>query len=259
VRVRGARASARVADGPAFYTEPGFLRRRWQRDWWALLHPPYTAWHLAYVVIGACLLSPVSVSRLVATLVAFFLAVGVGAHALDELHGRPLRTELPEWVLITAGALGVGGAVAIGLAGVVVVGPWLLAFVAAGIVLALGYNLELFGGRLHNDVTFAVAWGAFPVVTAAFAQRGHLGLAALVAGIFGYLTAAAQRQLSTPARNLRRRTVAVHGELLSVDGSTTSLDAEMLRAPLERALRALSGAMVALAVALAVARLGPWR
>ena len=23
------------------------------RDWWTLLHPPYTAWHLSYVVIGA--------------------------------------------------------------------------------------------------------------------------------------------------------------------------------------------------------------
>ena len=244
--------------GPAFYTEPRFLRRPWLRDCWALLHPPYTAWHLSYVVIGACLLSPVSVSRLLATLLAFFLAVGIGAHALDELHGRPLRTELPDAVLVAAGAIGVGGAAVIGLIGVAVVGPWLLVFVVAGVVLALGYNLELAGGRLHSDVVFALAWGAFPVLTAAFAQHGRLGLAAIAAAAFGYLTSAAQRHLSTPARELRRRTQSVHGEVVATDGSTTVLDAATLRAPLERALSALSGAMVLLAIALALARLTSW-
>ncbi|HEV3328434.1 MAG TPA: hypothetical protein VGZ33_03485, partial [Acidimicrobiales bacterium] len=156
----------RVSRGPAFYSEPRLLRRRWARDGWALLHPPYTAWHLAYVVIGACLLAPVSVSRLLATLLAFFLAVGVGAHALDELHGRPLRTELPDWVLVTAAVLGVGGAAVIGVIGIATVGLWLAAFVAVGVVLAVGYNLELFGGALHSDAVFAAAWGAFPVLTA---------------------------------------------------------------------------------------------
>ena len=65
------------------------------RDWWLVLHPPYTAWHLAYVVIGASLAPHVQLSRLVATLLAFLLAVGFAAHALDELHGRPLGTHIP--------------------------------------------------------------------------------------------------------------------------------------------------------------------
>ncbi len=65
---------------PAFYAaRPG----GW-RDWWTLLHPPYTAWHLAYVVIGASLAPTVRVSRLVGTLLAFFLAVGIAAHALTS-------------------------------------------------------------------------------------------------------------------------------------------------------------------------------
>jgi hypothetical protein len=244
-----------AARGPAFYSEPRLLRRRWARDWWALLHPPYTAWHLAYVVIGACLLAPVSLSRLLATLLAFFLAVGIGAHALDELHGRPLRTELPDWALVAAAVLGVGGAAVIGVIGIATVGLWLAAFVAVGVVLAVGYNLELFGGALHSDAVFAAAWGAFPVLTAYFAQHGTINAAAACAAGFGFLSATAQRQLSTPARAIRRRSVAVEGTVRGVDGTTTELSATAILGPLEAALRSLSWAMVAVALALALARL----
>ena len=76
---------------PAFYA----ARAGGWRDWWTLLHPPYTAWHLAYVVIGACLAPTVNLTRLIATLLAFFCAVGLAAHSLDELHGRPLGTHIP--------------------------------------------------------------------------------------------------------------------------------------------------------------------
>src|SRR5258708_14828942 len=87
---------------PAYYAA---RTTGWRRDVWALLHPPYTAWHLSYVLIGASLAPTVSVARLVATVLAFFLAVGVAAHALDELTGRPLRTELPAGVLWSAAAV----------------------------------------------------------------------------------------------------------------------------------------------------------
>ena len=110
---RGEAAMAEAPARPAFYA----ARRGGWRDWWTLLHPPYTAWHLSYVVIGACLAPRVSVSRLVATLLAFFLAVGVAAHALDELHGRPLRTRIPSAPLVAATVVGLAGAVFLGIAG----------------------------------------------------------------------------------------------------------------------------------------------
>ncbi|HLQ14440.1 MAG TPA: hypothetical protein VK256_01090, partial [Candidatus Eisenbacteria bacterium] len=90
----------------------------WRRDVWALLHPPYTAWHLSYVLIGASLAPTVNIVRLIATLLAFFLAVGISAHALDELRGRPLQTRLPAGLLWAAAVIGLGGAVVIGIAGV---------------------------------------------------------------------------------------------------------------------------------------------
>src|SRR5437870_9272969 len=162
--------------GPAYYATRA---RGWRRDMWAVLHPPYTAWHLSYVVIGAGLAPSLDVKRLAATVLAFFLAVGISAHALDELRGRPLQTDLPAKTLWAAAILGLVGAVGLGLAGVFVVGPGLLPFIAAGVLFVFAYNLELLGGRLHGDFWFALSWGAFPVLTAYFAQTGRLSFAAV--------------------------------------------------------------------------------
>ena len=122
---------------PAYYATRA---RGWRRDVWAVLHPPYTAWHLSYVVIGASLAPSLDVKRLAATLLAFFLAVGISAHALDELRGRPLQTDLPATTLWVAAIAGLGVAVGLGLAGVFVVGPGLLPFIAAAGMLCAGFG-----------------------------------------------------------------------------------------------------------------------
>lgn len=237
---------------PAFYAAgPG----PW-RDWWTLLHPPYTAWHLSYVVIGACLAPVVNATVLVATVLAFFLAVGVAAHALDELHGRPLGTGIPGPALAAAAACGLAGAVALGVAGVVQLGWTVAPFLVAGPVLVVVYDFELLGGLVHNDLGFAASWGAFPVLTAYVAQAGRLSWAAAAGAAAALALSAAQRSLSTPARRLRRRAVGVVGSVRQRDGTTVRLDRAVLLAPIERALRAMAGAVVLLAVALALARLG---
>ena len=236
---------------PAYYAaRPG----RW-RDWWTLLHPPYTAWHLSYAVIGAALAPRVQTSRLIATVLAFFLAVGLAAHALDELRGRPLRTRIPSPVLVAVVTVGLAGALALGVAGVYQVGWTLIPFMVAGPVLVIAYNAELFGGAMHTDFGFAAAWGAFPVLTAYVAQAGTLALAPVLAATGAFALSAAQRQLSTPARNIRRRAVRVEGSIALGDGRIVPITADGLLRPLEQALRAASWGIVLLAAALAVARL----
>jgi hypothetical protein len=237
---------------PAYYAaRPG----GW-RDWWTLLHPPYTAWHLSYSVIGAALAPRVQTSRLIATVLAFFLAVGLAAHALDELRGRPLRTRIPSAALVAVVAAGLLGALALGVAGVIQVGWPLIPFMVVGPILVIGYNAELFGGIMHTDFGFAAAWGAFPVLTAYAAQTGSLALAPVLAAAGAFALSAAQRRLSTPARDLRRRASRVEGSITFADGRTVPITAEVLIGPLEGALRALSWATILLAAALAVARLG---
>jgi hypothetical protein len=236
---------------PAFYA----ARSGGWRDWWTLLHPPYTAWHLSYVVIGASLAPHLDATRLWATVVAFFLAVGLAAHALDELHGRPLGTTISSPALVAVSAIGLGGAVGLGVAGVARVGIGLVPFIVVGPVLAVAYNAELFGGLIHTDIGFAAAWGAFPALTAYVAQTDRLALAPVLAAVGAFGLSLAQRALSTPARRLRRQVRSVEGTVVFVDGSVSALDATRLLAPLEAALRALSWAVVALAAALAVHRL----
>ncbi|HEX6506899.1 MAG TPA: hypothetical protein VF221_04630, partial [Chloroflexota bacterium] len=140
--------------------------------------------------------------------------------------------------------------------GLLRIGIGLLPFIVVGAVLVLAYNLELFGGRLHTDLGFALSWGAFPVLTSYFAQAGRLSPAALLAAAAACAISRAQRHLSTPARSIRRRTRHVTGTVTFVDGSSRPLDEHVLLQPLEDALRSLSWGVVALAVGMAVARLG---
>jgi hypothetical protein len=207
------------------------------------------------VVIGASLAPKVDATRLVATLLAFFAAVGLSAHALDELHGRPLRTRIPSAGLVAVTAAGLLVAVTLGVLGVARVGLILVPFIVAGPVLVVAYNAELFGGIVHTDAGFAAAWGAFPVLTAYVAQASGLSLAALLGAVAAFALSYAQRSLSTPARLLRRQVEHVSGSMTLADGSTRTLDASVLRAPLEQALRAMSWGLIALAAGLAVARL----
>jgi hypothetical protein len=221
------------------------------RDWVTLLHPPYTVWHLSYVVIGAAVVPHPVLWKLGGTVLAFFLAVGIGAHALDELHGRPLRTGIRRRWLIAAAVLSVGAAMGAGLA---YGGLRLLPFVLLGALFVVGYNLEFFGGVLHNDLGFALTWGAFPVLTGAYAQHWTLPPAAWVAAVAALFMSLAQRSLSTPARTLRRKVAKVSIVVSWRDGGQQELGRGDLLAPLERALRAFAWAVGALAVALVLAR-----
>ena len=235
---------------PAFYA----LERGGWRDYLTLLHAPYSLWHLSYVVIGAALAPEWLPGRLGATLVAFFLAVGLGAHALDELNGRPLQTRIPRGMLIALAAGSIAGAVAIGIVGAVLFDPWLLAFVAAGAFIVLAYNLELAGGRFHSDLWFALAWGGFPLLTAYFAAAEQIRAEAVVAAAFASLLSLAQRLLSTPVRKVRRRVASVSGSIELTDGHVEPVTADTLILAPEQALRAMAGATIALAVALVLLR-----
>ncbi|MCZ6790034.1 MAG: hypothetical protein O7D33_08915 [Chloroflexi bacterium] len=175
------------------------------RDYVTILHPPYTLWHLSYVVIGAAVSPTLHLDRLGSALLAFFLAVGIGAHALDELKGRPLRTEIPDRILIAAAVVSIGVAVALGIIGSIAIDPWLLVFTGTGGFIVVAYNLELFGGRFHTDFWFAAAWGAFPMLTAYWANAGSFTVLAGIVAVLCYLSSAAQRALSSRVRRLRRQ------------------------------------------------------
>jgi hypothetical protein len=235
---------------PAFYAlAPG----GW-RDYVTLLHPPYTLWHLSYVAIGSAIAPDWRPSILAFGLVAFFLGMGVAAHALDELHGRPLQTRIPKRTLVAlaGGSLSLAAAIGVGVA--INTNLWLLAFVAAGAFIAIAYNLELFGGRLHGDPWFSLAWGSFPLLAAYFAAAETIRVEALLAAAFAGLLSHAQRRLSTPVRLVRRRARHISGRIELTDGSVIEIRPETFTVESERALQAVAGAVVSLALALVLLR-----
>lgn len=240
-----------MTDRPSFYAlAPG----GW-RDYVTLLHLPYTAWHLSYAVLGACVASEFHPDRLMRLLAAFALGLGVGAHALDELRGRPLRTTIPDHVLAGLAAASLLSAAAIGVHAALTVSWWILPLVGVGVLLVLAYNLEWWGGRLHTDRWFSLAWGAFPAFVGQWAQSLQAEPAGLLVAAAAYFVSRAQRHLSRTARVLRRQVLEVTGQVRYVDGRVEPLTPATLRTPAESALRALAWALPLLAVALLLSRI----
>jgi len=228
----GAIAGAAPPLGAAFYA----LRPGDWRDYWTLLHPPYTLWHLSYVALGASLVPNPDPRVVAGALAAFALAVGIGAHAFDELRGRPLATQIPSPVLVALGTIALAAAALIGVIGASAVGAPLLAFVIAGVALVIAYGFEI--RPVHTDAGFALAWGAFPALTAAYAV-GAAPLPAIAVAAAAALFSLAQRELSTRVRSVRRRARTVSGEIRYADGSTEGIDTRAIIAAPEAALRLL--------------------
>jgi hypothetical protein len=238
------------------------------RDIFVLLHPPYTAWHLSYAVVGAALAPVMSWSLLGWTVLAFFLAMGIAGHCLDELNGRPLRTTLPAWLLWFLSGLGLGGAMAIGLIVADQHTLWLIPCIVFGGFIVFAYNMEWprdwsrFGmfrelglvGFFHRDIWFGIAWGAFPAVTAYLAQTGTLSWPVALCALYALLTSMAQRVLSLKARFWRRKVSQVEGYYLVPGpppwGQSYNLTKEIITGPYDLALKILNGGVVGLALGL---------
>ena len=236
---------------PAYYALPA---GPW-RDYVTLLHIPYTIWHLSYILLGAAAAPTLHLDRLAGLLLAFFLAVGLGAHALDEFHGRPLRTRITETHLLAVAAVGITAAVGIGIFASLTISFWAVPFVLFGGFIVLAYNLELLGGRFHSDVWFGVAWGAFPALVAYWANAERLDATAVLVATGCLVLSLAQRTLSRQARDLRRHAQGASGRIEYQDGSVQAVTLQYLLATPETALRLLGVSIALLALGLVLSRL----
>jgi len=236
---------------PAFYA---LAEGSW-RDYVTLIHIPYTLWHLSYVVLGASIAPTLHLDRLAGTLLAFFLAVGLAAHALDELHGRPLRTRIPDGWLLAIALISMAGALLIGVLAVQIISFWALPFVVFGAVLVPAYNMEWWEGRLHSDVWFGIAWGAFPALVGYWANAERLEVEALLLAGACFGLSLTQRALSKYVKKMRRHTAFASGYIESIDGQMESITIPFLLAAPEIALRLLGLSVVLLAGGLIAARL----
>ena len=172
-----------------------------------LLFLPYTGMVLAFTLIGSMLAETIHWDRVAAILAIYFLALGVGAHALDALGSRGAKpwgaafSKRQLW-LLAAGSVGL--AYAIGLYYIVRHAPWLsLIAIVEGFFL-LAYNLEWFGGRFHTDAWFAVSWGGLPVLAGYVLQTNSLSLPVLLVATSMALLSLVEIKASRPYKALKR-------------------------------------------------------
>ena len=230
---------------PAFYARTGSPLG----DLVALLHLPYTMWHLSYVAIGAAMAPRIDALRLAGTLLAFIFGLGIGAHALDELHDRPLSTRLSPRTLQMLGWGGLGAAGVLAIAASLVISPVALGWGAGGVLLAAAYALE-WSRWVHSTAGFAVSWGAFPVLVGYWAQTESLSLPVAVVAVAATAFSASQRVLSTPARHVRRMVTDATAKI-----GEARWDRSTLLATWERPLQLLALAHVLLAIGLLLTHL----
>lgn len=236
---------------PAFYALPG---GSW-RDYITLLHPPFTLWHLSYLVLGASAAPVVHLDRLGWAALAFFLAVGIAAHCLDELHSRPLGTQIPGRTLGILSTISILGAVSIGIGGSLLVSLWAVPLVFFGTFMLLAYNLELWKGWFHSDIWFAILWGGFPALVGYWANAQTIGTAGILVTVSCIVLSLAQRTLSNQVRGLRRKAVTVTGRIEYQDGHSNTITVSNLISAPEKALTLLSLSLPVLALGWLVARL----
>lgn len=235
----------------AWYILPS--QRPWAK-WFNMLHWPYTIWHLSYAVIGAALATELDWAILGWTVLAFFLGMGVAAHALDLVQGDPLRQGLNTKVLCVVAAAALALAALIGALQVYWgnISILLLIAILLGVLLSVGYNLEWPG--FHGDWQFAAWWAVFPFLVGYLAQGIEFSPTVVAMGIFMFMTAVVQRILSTRVRFIRRKTDDPYlaerfGDPVQVENGDWGGGKAWLLAADETALAWMSAAMMLLAAA----------
>jgi len=173
-----------------------------------LLFLPYTGMVLSFSVVGAMLADVVHWDRVVATIIIYFLGLGIGAHALDAVGSKERKpwgrvfSERGLWVVaLTSIAAAYGVAVYYMILFVPLL--WIVAVLEGFFVFA--YNLEWFGGKFHKDLWFAFSWGFLPVLTGYIMQTNEVSAAVLAIATAMGLFSLVEIKASRPYKGLKSR------------------------------------------------------
>jgi len=232
------------------------------RELYTIMHLPYTSMVLSYVLIGAAVSPSMDPFRLVLTLVAYFLGLGLSAHALNELHARHWGENLTRLELEVLFLLPLIAAVSIGAFGMLIlyeasrsfIAPLiLLAFISMETFFLIAYNSDIAKGRFHSTTSFAFSWAALPVIISFYVNSLTITPSAVLVASAMAATAAIEITLSRWCKDFRRKSPIV--ELQFADRSKQGLNATELIANPEKALKLIVVAVDLLSIGLIVHRL----
>jgi hypothetical protein len=234
------------------------------RELYTILHLPYTSMVLSYVLVGAAVSPHVYPERLSLALVAYFLGLGLSAHALNELHARHWgealgKRELEALFLIPlAGALSIGAygmLVLYASAGGLLAALVLLAFIAMETFFLFAYNTDFSGEWFHSDVAFAFSWGALPTIISYYVNALTISAVPILISLAMAATAGIEINLSRWCKDFRRKSQLT--EMHFADNSILSMKTAELIARPEKALKLIVFVVDLTAVGLIVYKVLP--
>ncbi|MBI3640357.1 MAG: hypothetical protein HY223_08595 [Thaumarchaeota archaeon] len=146
-----------------------------------ILFLPYTGMVVSFTAWGS-FTENFSTERLVAVCVLYFLALGVSAHCLDAIgsKAKPWGV-LSKKKIVIVSIISLSVASLIGLHYAFLDSPLLFPIGIAEMFFLFAYNLELFGGRFHNNLVFIISWGTLPVLAGSAIQTNTISIQELAA------------------------------------------------------------------------------
>ncbi|MFH0904258.1 MAG: hypothetical protein V1854_03610 [Methanobacteriota archaeon] len=137
-------------------------------EFWTILHLPYTAMSLSFLAVGFGIAGVQRWDVFALVMVAYFLGLGIAAHAFDQLPGQGSSyvKYLTPRELRSMGVAAVSAAVMIGVLLMVKLAAWhLLWIIPLQTFFVVAYPYAKFAkGFFHNDIWFAVSFGYIPVM-----------------------------------------------------------------------------------------------
>ena len=167
---------------------PKFGSRNFRRTI-GILFLPYTSIVICFAALGS-LSGQFEIERLAAICIIYFLALGVSAHLLDAIGGKTKPWgDLPKkklWI-ISMSVLGI--AFSIGMYYAFLDSPLLFVIGIVEGFFLFAYNLELFGGKFHNNASTIFSWAILPVFAGSAIQTNSITIeAVMICGVSSIIT-----------------------------------------------------------------------
>jgi hypothetical protein len=146
--------------------------------------------------------------RVLSIFIIYFLALGVSAHAADNLGSKKIKPwgnffTTFELKLMVIGGLSVS--YALGIYYIVTFVPLLLIIAIIEGFFLFAYNYELFNGFFHNNFWFAISWGSLPLLAGFVIQTNSISILSLIASIGAFLVAYIEIRISRKYKELKRK------------------------------------------------------
>jgi len=179
-----------------------------------MLFLPYTGMCISFTLLGSMLADIVHWDRVIALSLIYFLAVGIGAHALDAIGSKrkPWGDILGFRLLLALAVSSIAVAYAMGVYYIICYVPLLSIIAILEGFFLLAYNLELFRGLFHNNLTFSISWGSLPLLAGYIMQTNGISIEALLLSLVTTSIAYAEIRVSRLYKEMKR----INNDRLSV-------------------------------------------